>query len=82
VTFLQAYQNQTVDMLLSVMLLAGGVVGAQIGARLGAKLRAEQLRALMALLVLAVAAKLGADLVRTPADFYSLASLGGAADPG
>ena len=82
VTFLQAYENQTVDMLLSVMLLVGGVVGAQVGARLGAKLRAEQLRALMALLVLAVAIKLGADLVRTPADFYSLASLLGDGDAG
>ncbi len=82
VTFLQAYQNQTVDMLLAVMLLAGGVVGAQVGARLGAKLRAEQLRALLALMVLAVAAKLGVDLIRTPADVYSLASLDDAADSG
>ena len=72
VTFLQAWQNQTVDMVLAVLLLVGGVVGAQIGARLGQKLRGEQLRGLMALMVLAVAIKLAIDLVITPADLYSI----------
>ena len=72
VTFLQAYQVQTVDVFLALLLLAGGVVGAQFGARMGAKLRGEQLRGLMAMLVLAVAAKLAFDLVVTPADLYSL----------
>ncbi|HJS33573.1 MAG TPA: sulfite exporter TauE/SafE family protein [Alphaproteobacteria bacterium] len=72
VTFLQAYQVQTVDVFLALLLLAGGVVGAQFGARLGAKLRGEQLRGLMALLVLVVAAKLAFDLVATPADLYSV----------
>ncbi|HYE00159.1 MAG TPA: sulfite exporter TauE/SafE family protein, partial [Alphaproteobacteria bacterium] len=43
VTFLQAYENQTVDVILALLLLVGGVVGAQFGARLGAKLRGEQL---------------------------------------
>ncbi len=72
VTFLQAWQNQTVDMVLAVLLLVGGVVGAQIGARLGQKLRGEQLRGLMALMVLAVAIKLAIDLVITPSDLYSI----------
>jgi uncharacterized membrane protein YfcA len=72
VTFLQAWQNQTVDMVLAVLLLVGGAVGAQIGARLGQKLRGEQLRGLMALMVLGVAIKLGFDLVVAPADVYSL----------
>lgn len=76
VTFLQAYQNQTVDMILAVMLLVGGVVGAQIGARIGQKLRGEQLRGLMALMVLGVAIKLAIDLVLTPADLYSLGEAG------
>ena len=75
VTFLQAYQNQTVDMILAVMLLVGGVVGAQVGARLGTALRAEQLRALLGVIVLAVAVKLASDLVRTPEDAYSVAAL-------
>jgi hypothetical protein len=73
VTFLQAYENQTVDIILALLLLIGGVVGAQFGARLGARLRGEQLRGLMALMVLAVAVKLAYDLVATPDDLYSLA---------
>jgi uncharacterized membrane protein YfcA len=73
VTFLQAYENQTVDIILALLLLIGGVFGAQLGARLGARLRGEQLRGLMALLVLSVALKLAHDLVATPDDLYSLA---------
>ncbi len=72
VTFLQAYENQTVDMVLALLLLVGGVVGAQFGAQLGVRLRGEQLRGLMALMVLAVAGKLAYDLVAAPADVYSV----------
>src|SRR5689334_3738662 len=56
VTVLQAVNNHTVDALLTLVLLVGGVVGAQIGTRFGSRLRGEQLRALLALMVLAVAA--------------------------
>lgn len=76
VTFLQAYQNQTVDMVLAVILLIGGVVGAQVGARIGMRLRAEQLRGLMALMVLGVAIKLFWDLVSTPEDPFSVGERG------
>lgn len=72
VSFLQAVQNQTVDVVLALLLLIGGVIGAQIGSRYSAKLHGEQLRGLLALLVLAVVAKLLFDLVVTPADVYSL----------
>jgi len=72
VTFLQAYQNQTVDMVLALLLVVGGVIGAQIGVRVGAKLRGEQLRGLMALMVLSVAIKLAWDLVSTPDDLFSV----------
>jgi len=71
-TLMHAILNQTVDAILALLLLLGGVVGAQIGARLGPKLRAEQLRVLLALLVLLVCAKLGYDLVRTPDEFFAL----------
>ncbi|MCZ6603768.1 MAG: sulfite exporter TauE/SafE family protein, partial [Alphaproteobacteria bacterium] len=54
VTFLQAVQNTTVDILLALLLLIGGVIGAQFGARAGAKLGGEQLRGLLALIVLVV----------------------------
>ncbi|MBI3451493.1 MAG: sulfite exporter TauE/SafE family protein [Rhodospirillales bacterium] len=76
VTFLQAYQNQTVDMVLAILLLIGGVIGAQFGARVGAKLRGEQLRGLLALMVIAVSLKLAYDLIVTPEDIYSFGVAG------
>ena len=75
VTFLQALNNQTVDIVLALILLFGGVIGAQLGTRAGARLRGEELRGLLALLVLAVCGKLLYDLVATPDDLFSL-SLG------
>ncbi len=75
VTFLQAVQNYTVDVLLALLLLAGGVIGAQFGTRAGALLRGEQLRGLLAVIVLVVCGKLLFDLVGTPADPYSLTVL-------
>ena len=71
-TMLHAVTNQTVDMLLALLLLLGGVVGAQVGTRLGTRLRAEQLRILLALLVLAVCGKLALDLLLRPAELYSI----------
>jgi len=73
VTFLQAVNNQTVDIVLALILLIGGVVGAQIGTRAGAKLRGEELRGLLALMVLIVCGKLLFDLVVTPDDLFSIA---------
>ncbi|MBO0737829.1 MAG: sulfite exporter TauE/SafE family protein [Alphaproteobacteria bacterium] len=73
VTLLQAYTNRTVDAVLALVLLVGGVVGARIGSRFGTRLRGEQLRFLLALLVLAVAAKLSLDMTAHPADVYSIA---------
>ncbi|MFQ5954111.1 MAG: sulfite exporter TauE/SafE family protein [Kiloniellales bacterium] len=72
VTFLQSANNQTVDIFLAMLLLAGGVIGAQLGSRFSGRLQGEQLRGLLALVVLAVCAKLIADLVTMPADIYSL----------
>jgi len=72
VTLLQAYYNQTVDFPLAMLLVLGSVIGAQWGARIGAKLPSEELRALLALVVLAVAIKLGWDLTTVPTDRYSI----------
>ena len=58
--------------LLALILLLGAVVGAQIGTKVGSYLKGEQLRGLLALMVLAVCMKLAYDLVATPADVYSL----------
>jgi hypothetical protein len=76
-TLLHATTNYTVDMVLAVLLLVGGVIGAQIGAQIGARLKAEQLRILLALLVLMVCGKLGLDLLMEPAELYSIASRAG-----
>jgi uncharacterized membrane protein YfcA len=73
VTLLHAWTNQTVDLLLALLLLVGGVIGAQIGSRFVGRLRGDQFRALLAMLVLAVSLKLLFDLVGTPDDLYSLA---------
>ncbi len=70
--FMQATFNQTVDVMLALLLLVGGVVGAQFGSRAGTRLRGEQARALLALMVLAVAVKLLVDLVLRPEDLYSI----------
>jgi uncharacterized membrane protein YfcA len=65
-TFLHAVTNHTVDVVLGALLIAGGVIGAQFGTRLSGLLRGEQIRALLAALVVLVAVKLGLDLVLTP----------------
>lgn len=70
VTLLQAVQVGSVDIVLTLLLLAGGVVGAQFGAAMGTKLRGEETRALLGLLVLSVALGLLYDLVRTPDNLF------------
>jgi uncharacterized membrane protein YfcA len=76
-TIVHATTNQTVDIVLAFLLMVGGVAGAQYGAKAGQKLRGEQLRALLALLVIAVAGRLGFDLFATPPSVYSLTGIGG-----
>jgi uncharacterized protein len=71
-TVMQATTNQSVDIVLAMLLMTGGVVGAQYGTRIGQKLRGEQLRALLAMLVLAVGLRLAVELFITPDDLYSV----------
>ncbi|MEI6158329.1 MAG: sulfite exporter TauE/SafE family protein [Roseococcus sp.] len=72
VTFLQAIQVGGVDIVLTLLLLLGGVAGAQFGAAMGGKLRGEETRALLGLLVLGVAGSLLWDLWRVPATLFSV----------
>lgn len=76
-TLLHATTNFTVDIVLAVLLLVGGVIGAQIGTQIGTRLRAEQLRILLAGLVLLVCVKLGFDLLVQPSELYSIGPVGG-----
>ncbi len=75
-TVVQATTNQTVDVFLAGLLMIAGVIGAQYGVRVGQKLRGEQLRALLALLVLAVGVRLALNLVLTPDEYYSVVTTG------
>lgn len=72
-TILHAVQSQSVDILLAFSLMVGGTVGAQFGASAGKYLRGEQLRALLALLVLAVAIRFGFSAIVGPSDPFSMA---------
>ncbi len=73
ITVLHAVGTQSVDVILTLLLLTGAVIGAQAGARYGLRLKAEQLRALLSLLVLGVCVRMALDLALEPADLYSIA---------
>ncbi|ANF55660.1 sulfite exporter TauE/SafE family protein [Brevundimonas diminuta] len=72
-TVLQAGRNQTVDIVLSTILLLGGVVGAQYGAKLSGRFRAEEMRAALGLIVLLVGIQMGLELFVRPSDLFLLA---------
>ena len=74
-TIIQSTTNQTVDIVLALILMVGGVIGSQFGAAAGHKLKGEQLRALLGLLVLGVCLRLGYDLVATPDDLFSVVNV-------
>ncbi len=71
-TVMHAVTANTVDMMLALLLILGGVIGAQIGAIMSGRLRAEQLRILLSLMVLSVAGKIALDLLLTPSDLYTV----------
>ena len=71
-TYLHAVKNFSVDIILSFLLLVGGVIGAQFGVRIGLKLKAEQLRILLAILVLAMCLKITLELFITPVEIFTL----------
>jgi len=71
-TFFQSYLNQTVDIILASLMIVGGVVGAQIGAKLATKLRGEELRGILAIIVIIVCIIIVLDLSLTPESLYSL----------
>ena len=71
-TFFQSYLNQTVDIILASLMIIGGVIGAQIGAKLATKLRGEELRGILAIIVLIVCIIIVLDLTIMPKELYSL----------
>lgn len=71
-TILHAAQNKSVDVILALLLMIGGVIGAQLGAAAGQKLKGEQLRFLLGGLVLLVCVRVGWGLIAAPSDEYSM----------
>jgi len=66
VTIMQAVTNHSVDVILAVLLLLGSTVGAQFGARLSQRLKGDQLKIVLASLVLVVMIQMLADLIIPP----------------
>lgn len=78
-TVMHAASNVSVDVVLGLCLMVGGVIGAQFGAQIGQRLRGETLRALLGLLVLSVGLRFAVDLIVTPTEFYSVSRVVGIA---
>ncbi len=79
-TYLHSINTQTVDVVLAVILLTAAVIGAQIGVRVGVKLKGEQLRILLAGMVLIICTKMAYDLVVEPTELFSVSALDGEAN--
>ncbi len=75
ITVMQASVNQTVDVFLAIAILIGSTIGVQVGARLGQHLSGQQLKIILAIIVLLVAVKMIVELVTAPE--FLLAPLGG-----
>lgn len=73
VTFMQATSNHTVDLLLALLLAAGSTIGAQIGARLSRVLRGDQLKIVLAAIVLIVMVKMTIGIILTPSSLVTYA---------
>ena len=71
-TVLHSVENRTVDVVLALTLMLGGVMGAQFGARAGQAIRAEQLRLLLGLLIVGVAIRVAVDLVARPTELFTV----------
>jgi uncharacterized protein len=69
-TLLHAATNHQVDAVLALMLMVGGSIGAQFGAQAGHRMRAERLRLLLGVLILAVGVRFALVLVVPPSDPY------------
>ena len=77
VTLLHAFHNQTVDVVLALILLLGGAIGAQIGVKLSSKLEGPYLRVALGVLVLSVGIVMASDLLIRPEETITLIRGGG-----
>ncbi len=75
-TVMHAVTSHLVDVILALVLMAGGVVGAQFGAQSSQKLAPERLRFLLGFLILAVGFRFGYELISPPEHLYTIRVLG------
>ena len=66
VTIMQATFNHTVDFILALILLVGSSCGAQIGARISKRLKGDQIKILLAVIILVVMVQMLLGLVLNP----------------
>jgi len=66
VTIMQSISNHTVDFMLALLLLIGSSLGAQVGVKVGKKLNGDQMKILLASIVLLVMFKILYQLLATP----------------
>jgi hypothetical protein len=71
ITYMQSYYNHTVDLMLAIILLVGSTVGAQIGARASRRLKADQLKIILASIILLVMINIALGVVHHPAELFS-----------
>ncbi len=69
---LHATVNGTVDIILSFVMIIGGVVGAQVGVRVARRIKGAPARIFLAVIILAVCFRMMAQLFWEPANLYSL----------
>jgi uncharacterized membrane protein YfcA len=69
---MHAFTDYSVDIVLGLILVVGGVIGAQVGVGVGFRMRAEELRVALAALLVVIALRLCAELVLTPTHLYSV----------
>lgn len=72
VTVLHAVNTQSVDILLAILLLVGGVAGAQVGAQVAQRLSGEHFRAALGLIVFLVSARLAVELMVRPSEIFTV----------
>lgn len=73
VTFMQATENHTVDLTLALLLAAGSAIGAQIGARVSRFLRGDELKIVLATIVLVVTVKMTIGIIVVPSSLLAYA---------
>ena len=70
-TIMHAALNHTVDIVLGIILIMGGVIGAQFGVLMARFFRGQRARVILALIIVSVCLKLCVDLFVAPGDLFS-----------